>query len=185
MTFVEEKVLRASNEPGRRVGRTLVAERQTNHLMKVERATPADRAALIEMYLIFDPKGAALGLPPRKEPERWIDSLSEFPNFVVKVAGRIVGHAVLCIEGDSGETAVFVHQDWRGRGIGKTLLKELIEEGRRHNLRRVWGMAAPDNFVMLRLADSLGFVSGSDPGVFHLDLKSDASSQTPPEISAA
>jgi GNAT superfamily N-acetyltransferase len=140
-----------------------------------ERSAAVDRPGLVEMYLSFDPKGLALGLPPRKDPARWLESLSPFPNFVVKVNGRIVGHGVLCIDGDTGETAVFVHQDWRGRGIGKVLLKALIAEGRRQHLRRVWGMAAPDNFVMLRLADSLGFVAGSDPGVFHLDLKEDDS----------
>jgi GNAT superfamily N-acetyltransferase len=145
----------------------------------VERSTAADRPGLVEMYLSFDPKGLALGLPPRKDPARWLESLSSFPNFVVKVNDRIVGHAVLCIEGDTGETAVFVHQDWRGHGIGKVLLKALIAEGRRQHLRRVWGMAAPDNFVMLRLADSLGFDAGSDPGVFRLDLKEDDSKISP------
>jgi L-amino acid N-acyltransferase YncA len=148
-----------------------VAESTAGHAFRLERATVADRAALVEMYLNFDPKGAALGLPPRKDPNAWLESLSQYPNFVVKVGDRVVGHGALCIEGETGETAVFVHQDWRGHGIGKLLLKELIAESRRQDLRRVWGMAAPDNFVMLRLADSLGFVPGSDPGVFHLDLK--------------
>lgn len=147
------------------------AEFVAGQTFRVVTATEADRAGLVEMYIHFDPKGLALGLPPRKDPKRWLESLSPFPNFVVKAGTRIVGHAVLCVEGDTGETAVFVHQDWRGRGIGKLLLTELIAEGRRRHLRRVWGMAAPDNFVMLRLADSLGFVAGSDPGVFHLDLK--------------
>ncbi len=147
------------------------ADSVASQAFRVERATEADRQGLVEMYLDFDPKGLALGLPPRKDPARWLESLSPFPNFVVKVSARIVGHAVLCVEGDTGETAVFVHQDWRGRGIGKLLLTELVAEGRRQHLRRVWGMATPDNFVMLRLADSLGFVAGSDPGIFHLDLK--------------
>lgn len=146
----------------------------------MEQLTPEDKPALVEMYRNFDPKGAALGLPPRKEPERWLESLGAFPNFVVRNQGQIVGHGVLCIEGDSGETAVFVHQSWRGHGIGKLLLQELIEEGRRQDLRRVWGMAAPDNFVMLRLADSLGFVPGSDLGVFHLDLRKKAEEESAP-----
>jgi len=46
-------------------------------------------------------------------------------------------------------------------------------------------MAAPDNFVMLRLADSLGFVPGGDPGVFHLDLTQESSKQEPRNASAA
>jgi GNAT superfamily N-acetyltransferase len=144
---------------------------QTQRTFQVERATPADRPALLEMYLSFDPKGAALGLPPRKDPGAWLDALSIYPNFLIKAQGRVVGHGALCVEGDAGETAVFVHQDWRGRGLGKLLLNELIAEGRRLGLRRVWGMAAPDNFVMLHLTDSLGFMPGSDRGVFHLDLK--------------
>ena len=36
---------------------------------EVRRATPADRDALVEMYLSFEPKGAALGLPPYRQPE--------------------------------------------------------------------------------------------------------------------
>lgn len=144
---------------------------QAPQALCVRRATPADRQALIDMYGSFEPKGAALGLPPRKEPERWLDSLSSYPNFLIRVADRVVAHGALCLEGDTGETAVFVHQDWRGRGLGKLLLSELIAEGRRLGLRRVWGMAAPDNFVMLRLAESLSFGPGSDPGLLHLDLK--------------
>lgn len=163
----------------------LIAVPKAGQALKVERATRADLAALVEMYVDFDPKGAALGLPPRKDPETWLASLGEFPNFMVRATGRIVAHAVLCIEGDAGETAIFVHQDWRGRGIGKMLLQELIAEGRRQGLRRVWGMAAPDNFVMLRLADSLGFAPGKDPGVFHLDLAKDNAEQKPPAASAA
>jgi GNAT superfamily N-acetyltransferase len=163
----------------------LVAEQKTSQTLKVERARPEDQAALVEMYLDFEPKGAALGLPPRKDPGAWLTSLSEFPNFVVKAAGRVIGHAALCIEGDKGETAIFVHQAWRSRGVGRMLLSELIAEGRRHNLRRVWGMAAPDNFVMLRLADSLGFVPGHDPGVFHLDLIEHNAKQKPSAASAA
>lgn len=147
------------------------AATEIQQTLKVQRSTPADLPALVEMYQSFNPKGAALGLPPRKDPRPWLDSLSVFPNFVIKVGEGVVGHGALCVEGDSGETAVFVHQDWRGRGLGKLLLTELVEEGRRLGLRRVWGMAAPDNFVMLRLAESLGFTPGSDLGVFHLDLK--------------
>jgi L-amino acid N-acyltransferase YncA len=158
---------------------------KTAQSLRVERVTSADRDSILEMYLHFDPKGAALGLPPRKDAGKWIDSLSSFPNFVVRDEGRVVAHGVLCVEGDSGETAIFVHQDWRGRKIGKLLLTELIEEAKHLGLRRVWGMAAPDNYVMLRLAESLGFEPGSDLGVFHLDLNTAISGNRPPVKPAA
>jgi GNAT superfamily N-acetyltransferase len=164
---------------------SVAVDAKTGQELCLERATQTDRDAMVEMYQSFDPKGAAMGLPPWKDPGRWLDSLAPFPNFLVRVAGRIAGHGVLCVEGDTGETAIFVHQEWRGHGIGKLLLAELIEEGRRLGLRRVWGMAAPDNFVMLRLAESLGFVPGSDLGVFHLDLKKDTAQESSNPATAA
>ncbi len=138
--------------------------------IEVRRATPADREALVAMYLSFEPKGASLGLPPRKEPQGWLDGLATRPNFVICVDGRIVGHGVICPEDSSGEVAVFIHQDYRGRGLGKRLLGQLISEARRVGLRRVWGITEYDNVPMLRLAYSLGFVRGSDPREFYLDL---------------
>jgi len=178
-------MLRASNGMSIEARMTGSVEPKTAEALRVEPARSEDRPGLIEMYLEFEPKGAALGLPPRKDPGAWLEALGVFPNFVAKAAGRIIGHAALCIEGDTGETAIFVHQEWRSHGIGRMLLCELIEEARRRNLRRVWGMAAPDNFVMLRLADSLGFVPGGDPGVFHLDLTQESSKQEPRNASAA
>jgi GNAT superfamily N-acetyltransferase len=133
-------------------------------------ATRADRAALIAMYLSFEPKGACLGLPPRKEPHFWLDNLSAFRNFVVLSDGHIVAHAALCDDGESGEVAVFVHQDFRGRKLGKRLLAALIEEARRSGLKRIWGMTELDNVPMLRLAHSLGFSAGTDPREFFLTL---------------
>ena len=144
---------------------------------EVRRATPADRDALVAMYRSFAPKGACLGLPPRRDPERWLDSLSPYPNFLIEATGRVIGHAVLCTDGDSAEIAVFVHQDYRGRGLGKRLLSEAIAEARRLGLARIWGMTELDNVPMLRLAHSLGFVSGKDPREFYLDLRE----QTPTE----
>ena len=138
--------------------------------VEVRRRTPADRQALVEMYLSFEPKGAAFGLPPRKEPETWLDHLTAYPNFVAWADGQVVGHSVLCPEGDLGEVAVFVHQDYRQRGLGKKLLRELVQEAQRLGLRKMWGMAETDNFPMFRLAFSLGFVVGADPHEFYLHL---------------
>ena len=138
---------------------------------ELHRATPADREPLIEFYLRFEPKGASLGLPPHKEPERWLESLSRYPNFVVRRQGVIVAHAVLCAEGAEGEVAVFVGEVYRGQSLGRCLLSELVAEARRLDLRRVWGLTELDNIPMLRLARSLGFVAGEDPYEFTRDLK--------------
>ena len=133
-------------------------------------ATHDDRGALIAMYLSFEPKGACLGLPPRKEPHFWLDNISAFPNYVVISNGHVVAHAALCDDGESGEVAVFVHQDFRGKKLGKRLLVELIAEARRKGLKKIWGMTELDNVPMLRLARSLGFSPGADPREFFLTL---------------
>lgn len=138
--------------------------------LELLRATPAHRQALLEMYYQFEPKGASLGLPPRSDPERWLESLSPYPNFLITDGGRVVGHAVLCPCGSSAEVAVFIHQDFRGRGFGKRLLGEAVSEARRLGLRHVWGTTELDNVPMLRLAHSLGFRCGQDPATFSLDL---------------
>ncbi|MBI3664081.1 MAG: GNAT family N-acetyltransferase [Acidobacteria bacterium] len=149
---------------------TTTAPETTDAVLTLRRASPDDRGALIAMYLDFEPKGACLGLPPRKEPQLWLDNLSAFPNFVVVSGSRIVAHAALCDDGESAEVAVFVHQDFRNRCLGKRLLVELIDEARRKRLKRIWGMTELDNVPMLRLARSLGFSPGADPREFFLTL---------------
>jgi L-amino acid N-acyltransferase YncA len=137
---------------------------------ELRRVTPGDMPALVAMYESFEPKGAALGLPPRANPERWLADVSSFPNFVVSSEGRIVGHGLVCPDGDAAEVAVFVHQSQRSRGLGKWLLSALVDEARNLGLRRIWGTTDLENVPMLRLAHSLGFVTGADPEVFTLEL---------------
>ena len=138
--------------------------------LELRRATADDRDLLAGMYRSFEPKAAAQGLPPRHDPERWLAGLSVYPNFLAILGGRLAGHSVLCTDGDTAEITVFVHQDFRGRGLGKRLLAEMIHEARRLGLRRVWGVTDLDNVPMLRLARALGFVPGRDPREFYLDL---------------
>ena len=141
---------------------------------ELRRATRADRVTLAAMYRSFEPKAAAFGLPPRDHPERWLDSLSGYPNFIAVAQGRVVAHAVLCPEGSSAEVAIFVHQDFRGRGLGKQLLGELINEAHRLDLQRMWAVIEPANVPMARLARSLGFAPGEELGEFCLELEKPA-----------
>jgi RimJ/RimL family protein N-acetyltransferase len=139
--------------------------------LDMRRTKPEDREALVDFYRRFEPKGASLGLPPHKEPERWLAMLAPFPNFLISSNGEIVAHAVLCPEGDAGEVAVFVGEEYRGRGLGRCLLSELVDEARRLGLARVWGLTELDNIPMRRLARSLGFHAAEDPYEFTLDLE--------------
>jgi GNAT superfamily N-acetyltransferase len=138
----------------------------------IRRAEPEDRAALLEMYRAFQPKAEALGLPPlrQSDTEQWLDRLANYPNFLAWSGEQLAGHAAICPDGDSAEVAVFVHQDYRGRGAGRALMNELIAEAQRLGLNRIWGIATPDNIPMLRLAYSCGFIPGEEMGEFYREL---------------
>jgi L-amino acid N-acyltransferase YncA len=136
------------------------------------RCTPADQDALEKFYNDFEPKGAALGLPPRT-PEAvhlWIESLRAYPGFVIREGDAIVGHALLCPEVYTGEVAVFVKAGHRGQGLGKRLLRAVIAAAADLDLCRVWGVCEPSNVAMLRLAHSCGFTPGKELGEFSLEL---------------
>ncbi len=132
-----------------------VVEKETGIVIRPLMAE--DRAALLAMYEGFEPKGAADGLPPAHHPEVWLNRVANSPNLIALVQDRIVGHAILCPEGTSGELAVFVHQDYRSRGVGRRLLTALIQEAERMGLERVWGTTEPDNIAMIRLTGEMGF----------------------------
>jgi acetyltransferase len=133
------------------------------------------------MYQQFEPRPASLGLPPRTRIDEWLERLATAVNFLAFVEGKLVGHGVLCPEDGTGEVAVFVHQDYRGQGIGHRLLSTLVEEGKRLALRRLWGMTELDNVPMLALAHAVGFVPDADPGMFRMDFPSAAPSPSAAE----
>jgi L-amino acid N-acyltransferase YncA len=122
----------------------------------------AQRDLLIRMYDRFHPLGGSLGLPSCKAEARraWIDhSLRHTVNVVAfSPAGEVVGHCMLATDAPgSAEMAIFVHQQSRRRGIGRTLLRAALERAVAAGLRRVWSLISPDNRAALRLQESCGF----------------------------
>ena len=128
------------------------------------------------MYDRFDPLGAALGLPPRSLEARhtWIGkALCQIVNVgAFSTAGDVVGHCFLASDRpDSAEVAVFVHQEFRRRGIGAALLAWVVEWGRFAKLMRAWAITASENRAALRLMTKCGFrLMQSDFGVSELDI---------------
>jgi len=70
-----------------------------------------------------------------------------------------VGVARLVCEADgrSGEFAVIIQADMKGRGLGSHLLRRLIAWGRAEGLREVTGQVLADNAPMLAFVRRLGF----------------------------
>jgi acetyltransferase len=58
---------------------------------------------------------------------------------------------------NEAEFAVLISDPWQGKGFGSELLKLLVQVGRKERLRRIVGRIAPENTVMKRVSEEVGF----------------------------
>jgi acetyltransferase len=82
-----------------------------------------------------------------------------------EATGEIVG--VVRIHSDSiyetGEYAILLRSDLKGRGLGWALMQLIIEYARSEGLKAIWGDVLAENTVMLEMCRSLGFDVKPDP----------------------
>jgi L-amino acid N-acyltransferase YncA len=58
---------------------------------------------------------------------------------------------------DTAETSLYVIEPYRGQGVGKHLLRRLLEEGHRQGLHAVIARVTEGNTISLAVHESLGF----------------------------
>ncbi len=75
-----------------------------------------------------------------------------------------VARYIANLDRESAEFAVVVADAWHGRGLGRALMKALIESARRKGLSRLVGIVLRANQGMLRFSQSLGFEVRDNPG---------------------
>ncbi len=118
--------------------------------------------AIVSMYEVFSPKAIAQGLPPAgaEDCRNWVCALLDGgENFLVRVEGRVVGHAVLITDMERGdaEYIVFVLEDFRNRGLGSILTSLAMEKASRIGLKTVWLTVEAYNFRAIRVYKKAGF----------------------------
>jgi L-amino acid N-acyltransferase len=105
-------------------------------------------------------------LVPRSldEQRRWIGARSGAHAVVVaEDAGEIVGFGSLSPWRDrpaystSVEDSVYVRRDYQGRGVGKTLLAELVRVGRAHGFHAIFARIVGGHESSVALHRALGF----------------------------
>jgi len=88
--------------------------------------------------------------------------------------GEVVG--VVQIHSDSryetGEYAILLRSDLKGKGLGWALMKLLIEYAKAEGLSKVSGQVLHDNTTMLTMCRELGFEIKSDPADAQVELVS-------------
>ncbi|HBK07038.1 MAG TPA: GNAT family N-acetyltransferase [Acetobacteraceae bacterium] len=94
---------------------------------------------------------------------------------VREATGETVGVSRLAVDSDgrSGEFAVIVQADLKGRGLASRLMRRLIEWGRQCGLRQIEGQILADNQPMLAFIKHLGFTvhrMADDPEVMEAKL---------------
>lgn len=134
----------------------------------VQDATVDDLPAIFEIYNEQVLHGTATFDTEPKELPRdtvWLTSrdLQRHPVIVVKVGGRVVGWGSLslwsprCAYARAAEESVYIHKDFRGRGLGRLVLSHLIERGRAAGLGVLLARIAEGNPGSIALHEQLGF----------------------------
>jgi ribosomal protein S18 acetylase RimI-like enzyme len=118
-------------------------------------------ADLLAFYDLFEPKGEYQGVPPSQKRARrgWIrELLGGWDNYLVLDAQSVVGHvAVTSRDIPLREVIIFLHQDYRGRGIGTAALDYIKELEKKTGGARLWLIVQSTNAPAIRCFGRVGF----------------------------
>ncbi len=141
--------------------------------IQIRQATEADVPGILDIYndaiihttAIYNyiPHTLAMRLD-------WLHEKQEqgFPVLVAEVAGKIAGYSNLghfrafAAYKYTAESSVYVHADYRGRGIARALMQPLIEAAQAMDLHAIVAGIDADNTVSIKLHEQFGF-KGSSP----------------------
>lgn len=116
---------------------------------------------LLSFYDCFEPKGAFEGLPPspKRERRKWVMGLmGGWRNFLLLDGEEVIGHVGVTLgESDLEEVIIFVHQHYRGKGIGSMALRHVGDLMAREGCRRLWLTVESTNTSAIRCFQKAGF----------------------------
>ncbi len=135
--------------------------------MKIRAATNEDQQAILEIYneavqnttATFDTEPRSL----QNQVEWFRRHKKNHPVLVVEENDKVIGWSSMspwsdrCAYDTTVEVSVYVHRDFRGRGIGSQLLEKITEEGRRANNHTVLSRISEGNDISIHLHEKLGY----------------------------
>ena len=142
-------------------------EAQTAHDVQIRTATLDDAASIAEIYNQgIDDRAATYETKRRSAEDQraWLQAIAgRYPAVVAQIDGEIVGWAGAgpyryreCYRG-IGEFSMYVHRDWRRRGVGHLLLAGLIREAEQLGLWKLLSRIFPFNEASRALCRKHGF----------------------------
>jgi len=136
-------------------------------MLIIRRATMKDLGIITEIYNEAILKTVAtFDTVPKtvKEQKPWFESHdSKHPILVAEQDDTVVGWASLskwsdrCAYSDTAEISVYVKEEHRGKGIGKKLMRKILDQGQKGGLHTVIARIAESNEVSVRLHEVFGF----------------------------
>jgi L-amino acid N-acyltransferase YncA len=95
--------------------------------------------------------------------EKWNDGHLTFARLVAMVNNEVAGWTALspvsnrCVYGGVAEVSIYVAPNYKGKGIGKLLLQNLITESESNNIWTLQAGIFTENIASVRLHESVGF----------------------------
>lgn len=135
--------------------------------MNIRRATVADLEVIREIYndaILHTTATFDTEIKPMEYFIKWLEMHNEnYPAIVAEIEYKIIGYASLsqysdrCAYSQTAENSLYLKSDYRGKGLGKKLLQQLIEEGRKANLHTILARITSGNDVSVYLHQQQGF----------------------------
>lgn len=136
-------------------------------MLTIRRAAVSDLSAITEIYNeAILTTTATFDIEPKTLEDRlqWFKGHGDrHPVLVAELDGHVVGWSCLsrwrqrAAYDDAAETSFYVQEQHRGKGIGRRLKHEIIEEARRLGFHTLIAGAAQGSDASLHLNESFGF----------------------------
>jgi phosphinothricin acetyltransferase len=136
-------------------------------MLTIRQAISADLGQITEIYNdAIEKTTATFDTQPKtlEEQKEWFANHdARHPVLIAEQDDLIVGWASLsqwsdrCAYSDTAEISLYVKEEHRGKGIGKQLMKVIIQEGKTAGLHTVIARIAGSNKISADLCKSFGF----------------------------
>jgi L-amino acid N-acyltransferase len=136
-------------------------------MLTIRKATPDDLGQITEIYNdAIQKTTATFDTQPKtfEEQESWFaNHNASHPVLIAEQDGLVTGWASLsqwsdrCAYRDTAEISLYVKEEYRGKGIGKELMKTIIQEGKAAGLHTVIARITGSNKISADLCKSFGF----------------------------
>jgi L-amino acid N-acyltransferase len=136
-----------------------LVEIRAAELKDLENITEIYNHAILNTVATFDTKPKTF-----EEQKEWFEGHgSKNPILVAEIDKKVVGFASLskystrCAYSDTAELSIYIKEKYQGKGIGKKLMKEIIDAGEKADLHAVISRIAEGNKVSINLHEEVGF----------------------------